>query len=188
MQKSYYVGEGPEAKVIIDAAFAKVQAFRDAGKALTVDMPAGTMICAKDGGEGAIIGFGMRRELSFEEQQELGLSPDVSRPDQYGNFIPTYKPNARSNKGKKLRKRMNEINKFQITFSKAVINLLKIDRLCWDSFRIFMTSAGCKDDKLFVSIPGTPNDDENYGDKFPEIPEWFRPPQGDEAMFFFERK
>lgn len=191
MKRTYYIGEGPEAKEVIDAAFAKVQAFRDAGSALSDGMPDGTMILAQNGGQGVIVGFGIRQQLSQEDLAEYGLSPDVNRPDENGEFIPTYKPNSRSNKGKELRKRINAANRLHTTFSDQVIATLKISRWCVDGRMMCMSSAGCKDGKLFISIPGTPDDGQSNGhggDKFPVIPSWFRAPQGDEAIFFLNGK
>ena len=91
--------------------------------------------------------------------------------------------------GKELRKRMNAVNKQQTTFSDEIVKTLKINRwVCFGS-RMLMTSAGAKGEKLFVSIPGEPGDNNGNthgGDKFPTIPEWLRAPQGDEYEFFLK--
>jgi hypothetical protein len=172
MKRNFYIGEGKEAKAAIDAGWAKVQVFRDAGNALLNGMPEGTKLCSRDSGRGIIIGFGIQQELSADERARLGLSPDVPRPDSDGKHIPTYKPNSRSNNGKELRKRINAVNRLHTTFSKEVIAALGIDRWCHDGSKVFMSSAGCTDTALLVSIPGSPDDGQS--DKFPDIPDFLR--------------
>ena len=188
-ERTYYVGEGPEAKALIDAAFAKVTAFREAGYSLLAGMPEGAMVLAENGGAGNVIGFGIPKEVTAEQAAELGISPDKSYPNEDGEFIQGYKPNGRSTMGKELRKRMNAVNKQQTTFSDEIVKTLKINRwVCFGS-RMLMTSAGAKGEKLFVSIPGEPGDNNGNthgGDKFPTIPEWLRAPQGDEYEFFLK--
>jgi hypothetical protein len=191
MQRTYYVGEGTAAKDIIDAACAKIQAFRAAGNALLEGLPEGAMILAQDGGQGHIIGFGIRQKLTADEMAYCGLICDVMTRDSDGTYIQCYKPNGRSAKGKELRKRMNTTNKLHTTFSKEVVATLQIDRWLMEGRMIFMSSAGCNSSKLFISIPGSPDDEyvnKHGGDKFPVIPAWFRAPEGDEAMFFLTGK
>ena len=188
-ERTYYVGEGPDAKQLIDAAFANVQAFRDAGRALLEGMPEGAMILASNGGNGTVLGFGIRQSLTAEEMQRHGIMPDTGYPYESGEFIQGYKPNGRTTNGKQLRKRINAVNKLHTTFSKEIVRMLNIDRWLCIGHRMLMSSAGAKGDKLFVSIPGEPMDDKGNphgGDKFPVIPAWLRAPQGDEYMFFLK--
>ena len=188
-ERTYYVGEGPEAKAVMDAAFSKVQESRDAGRSLLEGMPEGAMVLAENGGKGVVIGFCIPQSLTADEMADCGITPDKSYPDENGVSIQGYKPNGRSAKGKDLRKRMNAVNKQQTTFSKEVVKTLKIDRWVCLGNRMLMSVAGAKDEKLFVSIPGEPGDgvhNGHGGDNFPEIPSWLRAPQGDEYRFFLK--
>ena len=189
MQRTYYVGEGPEAKAVIDAVFVKLQAFRDAGRALVADWPKKALFVSANGGDGHIIGFGFPSGLNSAEMYKLGLVLDVMRPGPDGEFVQCFKPNNRSNNGKALRKRMNAANKLCVNFSDAAIQELELGRCLVDGYKLHFSSAGCKGDKLFVSIPGEPGDGvgrENYNDSFPEVPTWFREPEGDEFRFFLK--
>lgn len=191
MQRTYFVGEGPEAKAVIDAVFVKLQAFREAGQALIADWPKEALIVSANGGDGHLIGFGVPLGLNSAEMHELGLVLDVMRAGHDGEFVQCFKPNRRSTNGKALLKRMNAANKLCVNFSDAAVQELKLGRCLIDGSTLYFSSAGCKGDKLFVSIPGEPGDGagcENYKDPFPTIPAWFRAPRGDEAMFFLKGK
>jgi hypothetical protein len=66
MKYTYYVGEGPEAKAVIDAAWAKEKAFREAVDDFESSLPQGAKCWMRGGRFGTgIVGFGFPRPLTF---------------------------------------------------------------------------------------------------------------------------
>jgi hypothetical protein len=187
MKYTYYVGEGPEAKAVIDAAWTKENAFREAANEFEASLPRGAKCWIRGGrfGQG-IVAFGFPRPLTLEKMRALGVKEGDRQPHN-GKVVRTYVPDRRYARGKEMQKRMDAVNGKFAEFSLEVLKILNISYLRIESNKLCWPTAGSKDGKLFVRMPGCP-DDANYGlcGEFPEVPSWFRAPQGDEAMFFLK--
>ena len=181
MKKSYFVSEGPDAKALIDEANAKIQLFTDAVQDFVSGFP-NNVGAVHRGVRGPVIGIGIHGDhlLSPENCKTLGLNPNPKPLDSSWY----YTPNRRTKAGKNLQRRMDAINKLHIRFSDYVLKQLNVNRLVHDAQRhaLVFATAGSKDGKLFLIIPGTPDDD--APDEFPTLPDWFRKPEGDEFEFF----
>ena len=181
MSTSYFVGEGPEAKVLIDETNAKIRSFFDAVQALAAEFPNSNGGIHK-GERGPLIGICIdgAHKLSPEEAKRLGVNPFPEMLEE--SYF--YKPDKRTKAGKEMHRRMDAINKTHVKFSDQIIDALKLYRMVADASRgvLRFSTVGSKDNKIFVLIPGTPDDNEHRS--FPKVPDWFRKPEGDEYQMF----
>lgn len=190
MQYTYYVGEGREAQAVIKAANEKIAAYRAAVRAELENYPDGTEALSKGVG---ITGFLRKTDslLSDEQCKDLSLRPS-DRFSIEGVRYQSYVPRLQTAKGKELARRLVKISGLRATFSDATVTLLGVGRSILgrhpSGTALYHSGVGCKDGKLFVKIPGSPDDQSEHGDGFPSVPAWLRAPQGDEAMFFLNGK
>ncbi|MDR2744428.1 MAG: DUF5420 family protein [Desulfovibrio sp.] len=187
MKYTYFVGDGPEAKAVIDAARDKENAFREAVIEFEASLPRGVKCWIRGGRFGTgIVGFGFPRPLTLEKMRALGLKEGDSLPDN-GKLVRTYVPDRRFSKGKEMQKRIDAVNGKYANFSQEVLKILNISYMWRDLYNIYCSAAGSKDGKLFVRMPGSPEDEgDGFWNEFPEVPSWFRAPQEDEATFFLK--
>lgn len=182
MQYSYYVGEGREAQTLIAEAKEKETLFAKAARELVCSFP---NACAgvHRGDRGPLIGiaFAIESQLDDAQCRELGLKIKY----EIINNLLAYFPNMRSNKGKELNSRIQALNRLHTTVSAYIINKLNVDRWLFDGRCMFKLSVGIKDGKIFVRIPGAPNDKERAA--FPTFPAWFRAPATADELAFMVR-
>ena len=180
MERTRYVGEGPEAKALIDEAIAKIDAFIAIAENISKAFPNNKGGIHK-GSRGKLLGVAIDGEhkLSPEQCKELGVNPN---PEMVGKDF-FYKPDKRTKAGKDLTKCISAANQEHIDFSDFIVERLGVSRMLFRYGRMFRAVSGHDKDKLFVSIPGAPDDGEEH-DKFPAVPTWLRKPEGDEYAFF----
>ncbi len=183
MKYTYYVGEGPEAEALIKDIRRAGKSFRYEVDIILKDFPGNTG-SVHSGDIGPVVGMAFAKELTATQCRDYGFNNKADFHE--GSFF--YYPSRRLNKGKALQKRFNLANKIRLS-TKYISEVTGVLRILFEGNRLCSTSVGFDDNKIYIRIPGTPDDGKSNpygGDKFPDIPDWFRAPVGDEFKFFLE--
>lgn len=160
MEKSYYIGEGPEAEALIAEVIERRVSTGVARKAVQDEYGADGLLTRNNGGE--ICG------LVFKEKQDCPfLKGELRLPDGYGYYA---KKNCKQGKELSAKLRAPDL---QFSPSDYIVKKLNINRMCFGpschGMAIYSTAAGFIDGKIIVSIPAA-----KKGDPMPSIPAWFR--------------
>jgi hypothetical protein len=186
MQYTYLVGEGPEAQAVIAEAERLYNIYQEALLELWNDFPDGTSRASSGGN--CVSGFLRAENKPFTAVQMRTLGVRVKRLvkncPEAGQY--EYVPDSRTKAGRVLEEKIAFVNAKATSCSDAVINTLHLGRTLYKRMdrRLHSSAALAKGGKLYIIIPGTPDD--KSGVKFPEIPAWLRAPRDEEREVFEE--
>ena len=152
MERTYYIGEGPEVDELISECTALYQKATDAREALRAEAGADTLLESR----------GRITHLAFKTRQTAPyLKGEIKCDGFFG-----YKPKLNCKRGKALSAMMCA-EAVKCDLNGYILKKFKLTRWCPDSRAMHMATAYCVGKKLLVSIPMGKN-----GDPMPTIPEW----------------
>ena len=134
MEKHFFIGEGPEAEMLIASMIARREVARKARLSLMHDYGSDGLILS-GGREGSIVG------LSFRKKRDIPFLKGGNRIE--GGYA--YYPKMNTKKGKELAKRLKDGD---LTFSAShfFIDALKLERFAFSARRMYVSVAGTSED------------------------------------------
>lgn len=170
MEKHFYIGEGPEALVLISEALARESVARKARKALIAEYETDGLILSV-WNDGKVAGLAFEKPTS---RPYLKGETRLSNGEGYG-----YYPKLSTKEGKRLAQKL-EAEELTFSMSKLILDKLRLHRMVAGPSQssrtgsaLYYSVAGIVSGKILVSIPGSK--ESGHGrDQFPKVPAWLR--------------